>query len=100
MLLRKGDVKWTNESEYNSLEKLQCCRPVQISSKFARLLGTWNMLFGPSETCVTICAERVCGCTVRTARDEREVQLAYKMDKRDVSGNKICKYFHLIGEFS
>lgn len=49
MLLRKGDVKWTHESEYNSLEKLQFCRPVLIPSKFARLLETWNMLFGPSE---------------------------------------------------
>jgi hypothetical protein len=74
MLLRKGEIKWTYESEYNSLEKLQCCRPVQIPSKFARLLGTWNMLFGPSEKCVTICAEHVCCCPVRRTRDEREVQ--------------------------
>jgi hypothetical protein len=73
MLLRKGGVKWTRESEYNSLEKLQCCRPVQISSKFAKLLGTWNVLFVPSEKFVTICAEHVCGCPVRSARDEREV---------------------------
>jgi hypothetical protein len=74
MLLRKGDVKWTHESKHNSLEKLECCRPVQFSSKFARLHGTWNMLLGPSETCVTVCAERVCGCHVRSARDEREVR--------------------------
>jgi hypothetical protein len=74
MPLHKGDVKWTHESEFNSLEKLQCCCPVQIPSKFARLLGTWNMLFGPSEKCVTICAERICGCPVHSARNERDVQ--------------------------
>jgi hypothetical protein len=48
--------------------------PSGTDSKSARMLVTWNMVFGPSETCVTVRAERVGGCHVRSARDEREVQ--------------------------
>jgi hypothetical protein len=49
MLLRKGDVKWTHKSEYNSLEKLQCCRPVQIPSKICQ--AAWDVERG---TCCLI----------------------------------------------
>jgi hypothetical protein len=74
MLLHKGDVKGTHESESNSPDKLQLCHPVQIPLKFARLFGKWNMLSGPSETCVTISSECVCGRPVRSARNKRKSQ--------------------------